>query len=185
MSVLYWKDKAPGARVTVVEANPQTAEVLKRNVARNKLSDVNVVEAAASSHSGSVDLYMPKPGIDFRWGDFVNRVPTDPSKYDKVSVPAVKLSDLITGPVDLLKVDIEGSETDVLKEAEGKLFDVKEIMMEFHNNPSHPDNSLEEIREILQRQGFTNITVRQSGRDVDIDSLDTSREFLITVIAKK
>ena len=155
MSVAYWKDKAPDAQITVVEANPQTADILKRNIVRNDFKDVRVIDGAATDKTGTVDLYKPKEGVDFRWGDFVGGRPVDETKYNKIQVPAIKLSELITGPVDVLKVDIEGSELAAMKEAEGKLSNVQEIFMEFHNDPANPENSYDEMMALLKRQGFS------------------------------
>ncbi len=184
MSVMYWKNLARGAKITAVEANPETAGVLQRNIARNKMADVKLVQAAASSRTGQVDLYMPKAGVDFHWGDFVGGRPVDPSKYDRVPVPTVKLSTLINGPVDLLKVDIEGSELEVLREAESKLSQVKEIMLEFHNDPSNPTNSLSETLALLRGQGYQ-LEVRQWNKPIDPSTLNTTETFFLTVLAKR
>lgn len=54
---------------------------------------------------------------------------------------AVGLSDLITEPVDYLKVDIEGSEFGVLKDlcATGKMGLVKYLSCELHGTPAVQD----------------------------------------------
>lgn len=184
MSVMYWKHLRPDAKITVVEANDTTAEVLEHNVARNNLKDVRVVKGAAADHEGTVPLYMPKEGVDFRWGDFVGGRPVDESKYNRKDVPAVKVSNLITGPVDLLKMDIEGSEGDVLREVRPKLHLVKEIMMEFHNDPANPKNSLAETLQILREEGY-DFEVREWNEPVDVNTLDVSKQFFLTILAKR
>lgn len=185
MSTLYWKSVAPGAEITVVEANPQTAKVLQRNVDRNHLTDVRVIHGAASARDEDVELYQPKPGVDFRWGDFIGGRTVDNTKYETVRVPSVKLSTLIDEPVDVLKIDIEGAETEVLREAEGKLGNVNEIFMEFHNNPSNPTNSLAEIRAILARQGFNDIQFTDKGHVISPATLDITKEFLLNITARR
>ncbi len=185
MSTLYWKSVAPRAEITVVEANPQTAQVLQRNIKRNNLEDVRVIHGAASAREGNVELYLPKAGVDFRWGDFIGGRVVDSAKYDTVAVPAVKLSTLINGPVDVLKIDIEGAETEVLREAESKLGNVNEIFMEFHNNPANPSNSLAEIRAILKRQGFTDVQFTDKGHMISPSGLDTTKEFLLNITARR
>jgi len=42
----------------------------------------------------------------------------DPEHYREITVPAVRLSAYLGGPVDFLKLDIEGLETAVLREAD-------------------------------------------------------------------
>jgi len=184
LSVIWWKYLAPGAKITAVEANPETAEVLRRNVARNGLSDINVLQGAIASNTGTVDLYLAKQGVNFRWGDFANRIPKDLSKYDKITVPAIKLSDLITTTVDLLKIDIEGSELIALKEAESNLGFVKEIMMEFHIDPDNVSNSFAEMIDLLQRQGYQ-IDLNQWGRVIRASDVDDTKPTLVNIHAKR
>lgn len=185
MSVAYWKSIRPDAKVTVVEANPTTSQVLSRNVAENHLQDVNVVHAAASAKDGNVDLYMPKEGVDFRWGDFVGGRPVNPDNYDTVSVPTVKLSELIGDqPVDLLKIDIEGSECEVLKEAKNKLGQVKEIVMEFHNDSNNPANSLRETVQLMRDAGFV-ITAGRKDWPIDVDTITPDEKVFFTLRARR
>ncbi len=185
MSVAYWKSLAPQAHITAVEANPETAKLLERNIARNKFTDIQLVQGAATDKTGKVKLYMPKPGIDFRWGDFVGGRPVDESNYNKVEVPAVHLSNLITGPIDLLKVDIEGSELVALKEAGSKLPQVKEILMEFHNDPDNPENSFDEMMNLLQRTGFKIENITAKGKPFDLTTFDRSQKIFLNIHAKR
>lgn len=184
MSVLFWKSLAPGAEITAVEANPDTAKILERNIKRNHLTGVKAIHAAASADKGFVNLYMPKEGIDFHWGDFVSGTPMDPDKYDRYPAPAVQLSSLITGPVDLLKIDIEGSESEVLREAESKLPQVKEVMLEFHHDPGNPANSLADTLTLLRRQGYQ-MDIRQWNQPVDLRAIDMNQPFFLTILAKR
>jgi FkbM family methyltransferase len=108
MSVIWFKQRYPRARITVFEADPQTADLLEENVRALGLTSVTVVRAAVSDAAGKVS-FVPE-------GSLVGDGPG-------VLVDAVRLSDLITEPVDYLKVDIEGSEFGVLKDlcAMGKM----------------------------------------------------------------
>ena len=64
------------------------------------------------------------------------------------------LSQYINSPIDLLKLDIEGAETEVIKEIEPKLKYVKQIIMEFHASIYNPENSFSQIMKILKKHGF-------------------------------
>ena len=184
VSVAYWKKVAPSAKVTAVEANPAAHTLLEKNVKQNEFTDVDIVHGAVSdSAGGKVPFYVPKPGTEFAWGA-TTATPADLSKYDKVDVSTVTLSKLIKGPVDLLKIDIEGTEYSILKEAESKLNLVKEIMMEFHHDPGRPQNSLQDMLAILKRQGFT-AEVRQWNQPVDVNTVDLSQSTFFTILAQK
>jgi hypothetical protein len=55
--------------------------------------------------------------------------------------------------VDLLKIDVEGSETDVLLECAGKLQQVDRIFVEYHSFSERPQ-SLDRLLGILRESGF-------------------------------
>ena len=64
-----------------------------------------------------------------------------------VMVDCINLDDLIVGPVDFLKMDIEGAEVDVLLNSE-KLGSVERMFVEYHsfrNSPQRLDDLLKKI----------------------------------------
>lgn len=161
MSVLYWKYRAPSARVTVVEANPATVNVMRQNLQRRELADIQVINAAvAGDTNGNAILHLHRPRKGYHTQDYIERrIVLDQSNYTVV-VPKVKLSSLIEEGerIDLLKIDIEGSEGDAMRELaqSGKLGQIDQIIMEFHHDPvANPENSLIEILSILRKSGFT------------------------------
>jgi Methyltransferase FkbM domain len=68
-----------------------------------------------------------------------------------------KLSSFITEPVDLLKIDIEGGESDVLEELRvaDKLKLVKATQLECHYIPGFVTKRLSEVLALLEGEGFT------------------------------
>lgn len=94
----------PTGHVIAVEAHPQTFNYLEENVHANGYRWVKCVRAAVTDHNGNVRV------TDIR-SDDQNRV--DPS--GPIQVPGLTLDQLIpSGPVRLLKVDVEGHETAVM-----------------------------------------------------------------------
>lgn len=191
-SVLYWKSVAPQAKITLVEANPSTARVVSENFQRKGLQDVEVINAAVSESGGEIDLHFS----GYNPSNFVGtRSNLDSSRYHIVKVPGIKLSEIIGDePVDLLKMDIEGAEGGVFRELEksGKLGLVNDIMMEFHNDPANPTNSITEVVQILQDAGFCIKNAHISGRirskknhPVEIYSIRPSDEMLFAFTAKR
>jgi len=140
----WFKTVAPGSRVTCFEPDPQTAAVLRENVARNGWTDVEVVEAALAAADGEADLFG-EPGSPLqttRGGAGARRVRT------------VRLSPYVTGEVDLLKLDVEGAERAVTAElaASGALVRVRRLAMEVNHLPGEP---LSELLRPLDEAGFT------------------------------
>lgn len=152
-SVLYWKSLAPRARITLVEANPSTAAILSENLKRKGLQDVEVINAAVAEREGKTTLHVHKPG-GYHPSDFIGaRTNLEPTWYHTVSVPTIKPSKLIgEEQIDLLKVDVEGAEGEVFRElaVSGKIGQIDEVIMEFHNDPRNPTNSLLEVLQILE-----------------------------------
>jgi hypothetical protein len=71
-------------------------------------------------------------------------------------VEVAPLSEFISGPVDLLKVDIEGSEVAAFAELEasGKMPLIRQIFIEYHHLPGET-SSLASFLDRLERHGFT------------------------------
>ncbi len=69
---------------------------------------------------------------------------------------AAPLSDFITGPIDLLKMDIEGSEIAALAdlEASGRIQMVREMIIEYHHHLPGQEDKLSSFLDRLERSGF-------------------------------
>lgn len=94
------------SQFATVEANPQTAGMLRRNYALNGLEPL-LFNAALADHDGEVDLDV---GGEF-WGNSI--LPSGPPSADKTRVPAISFETLLKRlcfPVSALIVDIEGAE---------------------------------------------------------------------------
>lgn len=96
-----------------LEPDPELAESIERNACLNGLTNVRVIQAAASRAGGSsLRLYRPA-GTDPNRG----RASLLPHEYltgPAWEVPVVRLDDVSSGPVTLLKIDVEGHEEAVI-----------------------------------------------------------------------
>lgn len=160
VSALYWKSRKPNAYVTVVEANPATASTMTENIARKGINGIEIINAAISSTEGIAALTLHKPGEGWHTQDFVGDSEVDDQNLYKVEVPKVVLSNLIeeNEEVDLIKIDIEGAETDAINDLNqsGRLKQVRQILMEFHHDINlFPENDLLNMLDILEKSGFT------------------------------
>ena len=112
---------ATGAEVHAFEPDPDTFEKLKAEVGH--LANVSLYQQAVGARSGTVTLMRmssaPDPTMDLSVGSSVVFRNAQMDMADCVEVEQISLFDLIAGfvrPVRLIKMDIEGSETDILKE---------------------------------------------------------------------
>lgn len=146
LSALFFLLRYPEAQLTCVEADPDLFAVLRENLHTTDFeSRTRFLSAAIGPAAGEVDFHASG-------ADSGRLIPhrTLPSKTRRV--PAITLDSLIEGPVDFLKMDIEGAETDVLL-ASGKLDCIARVFVEYHSLTDRPQR-LDELLSHLRRFGF-------------------------------
>jgi len=141
ISVMFFKDRYPDARVIGVEPHPETFERLRRNTAH--LAGVEIVHAALTDEEGTVPLFAGTES----WA--ASLAPAG-DRHDQVVVPATTLDRVVAdhelAEIDILKLDIEGAEGRVL-ESSAVRERVKLVVFEFHQE--HSDESLWTLLERL------------------------------------
>ena len=146
-ATLYLHDRFPDAAILAVEANPLTARVAARNF-RGDLK-VTVVCTAVTDHDGTAEV-ISTPGDS--WASSVTAARTDEIRGMVVS--SVKLGSLLAehsiDSVDLLKVDIEGSEVLALT-SDAALERVRCVIGEIH--PSVLNRPVDAVLKEFQGHG--------------------------------
>jgi len=142
-SCVYFKKHYPKAKIIAIEADPTIAEILKSNLIENKINDIEIINKAVWIHNDGIDL-SPE-GSDgasiFGTGD-------------KIKVPSLRLQQLLQNqPIDMLKMDIEGAETEVLKDCRNELRNIKNMFIEYHSY-SNQQQQLNELLSILTENQF-------------------------------
>ena len=126
-SALFLRSRYPDARIVCVEASPTLLPILEHNTAE---LGVEVRHAAVAATSGTATFYESGQS----WTGSVVRT----AIADKpVSVPAVTLDALLSGDIDLVKMDIEGSEFEIVPAAT-RLNQPAAYMGEIHAPPDDP-----------------------------------------------
>jgi FkbM family methyltransferase len=152
MSILFFKTLYPGAKVLGFEPDERAYACLERNISANRLGDVTVRNAALALRAGKIRFFSDpeRPG-DLRMSSIAERLP-GPSR----EVDAVRLSDHVEAPVDFLKIDVEGSEMEVLKDLaqSGKLHFIRRMIIEYHHHIRPDENRLSELLALLEGAGF-------------------------------
>lgn len=150
LSILYFKQCYPKARIVGFEPDPGIAGFLRENLDRNGFTDVEVVQAALATEPGTI-TFSSDGGAASHVADY------DPkdghTQWQTFEVPCVRLSDYLTEPVDFIKINIEGAEYEVLTEAEPMLGQIQELNIEYHRLPDVPC-TLHKILDLLDRNGF-------------------------------
>ncbi|MFH2085929.1 MAG: FkbM family methyltransferase [bacterium] len=163
-TTLYFKQLYPNARIIALEPFPHSFEILKKNVEENQLTGVELVQSALAPKSGEVILHADISGHD--WFTTVSHIKSGWDKRQKtqeLKVRGVSLSEVVVGPIDLLKMDIEGMEVSVLKSLVGEFPRIKNIIAEVHPVGGRFPK---EILRLLGRRAGYKIEVRVEGRVV-------------------
>jgi len=135
-----------GARVYAVEPNPETFEVLGRNIARNRFNDrVTARCVAVAGFEGDTELFCSSfldGGTDTIVPSHAQAITSSGDAVKRVPVKVTRLSSLVSADtkVRLLKIDCEGAELEILKDLKNpERFD--SIAIEYHPD-AYPVGSL-------------------------------------------
>jgi hypothetical protein len=75
---------------------------------------------------------------------------TDQASDFEISVVDIFQQPDVAGPIDILKIDIEGGEYELLSDPRFEELDVRTLVLEWHNTPEYPDGKawcLEKLQE--------------------------------------
>jgi len=142
-------------QVFAIEPCPPNYEVLRKNIALNNLKNVSTFNLAVGDHSGIVRMIAD----DTISSQYRATLEANGNEAFGFPVQCVRLSELfdILGieQADLIKIDIEGSEAKVLRDALPILTRVRKLDIEVHNALD-----VEVIAELLRSVGYEVVTVR-------------------------
>lgn len=145
IATLNYKRRFPNAQITSFEPDPAICRLLRRNLLANHAEDVEVVEAAVWTADGEASFYSE--GADG------SRIVESDSRRANTIVKTVDFGKYLDVPVDLLKIDIEGAETQVLAHIRGRLTLVRNIIVECHID-NQKIGQFATILNVLSEAGF-------------------------------
>ena len=152
LATYYWKSLYPEARITSFEPVDFLCKLAQENVKKNNFSATEVLPFALSDTQGKETFYISRE--DSMAGSLTSRRKDAGDGVSELSVECRLLSEYLDEPVHFLKLDIEGSEDRVLREAESKLENVQHIFCEYHHGHGLATNRLAEILTLLDQKGF-------------------------------
>jgi len=160
-SVLNYQRQFPDAHIIAFEPDPDFLPVLRRNLSRNGAENVVVVEAAVWVEDGESQWYCE--GIDGS-----QLISNDQGEQKSVTVRTMDFANFLSLPVDLVKLDIEGSEYRVVNRlfSQGKLGLIKNMIIECHIDQS-TISLFGKMLEELHQAGFQ-VGINSMGRWVDL-----------------
>jgi FkbM family methyltransferase len=145
VSILYFKSLFPKSRIEAFEPDPKIIQNLKNNISANNISGVTVHQKAVWKNNDGISF-----GVEGADGGSVFL-----ENKNTIKVETIRLKDLLAKQtrVDVLKIDIEGAETEVIKDCNEELKKVKYLFVEYHSFTSKKQE-LNELLSVLTNNGF-------------------------------
>lgn len=146
LSIIYFKQLYPAARITAFEPDKSIYDVLELNVASFGLKNVALINKACWNAETTLEFFS-------EGADGGRKAMQDDKANNIVQVPATRLKDHLQQKTDFLKIDIEGAETVVLKDIVDELKNVEKLFVEYHSFLGQ-EQTLDEIIAVIKNAGF-------------------------------
>lgn len=151
IATLYFKKNYPKAKILSFEPNPYLFELLKENVNANGLSDIKLYNYALAVKPGLRDFYIDSS--ENKWystGNFEPKAWNKRQDTQKIQVQTQNLEYIFMevknwsqrDQIDLLKLDIEGAESSILKNNAELLSRIRSIIIEYHPTPTNKERNI-------------------------------------------
>jgi FkbM family methyltransferase len=139
----------PAENYTVIEANPLLLQTLKRTIERVGLTKrTKIVQAAAGCDGEFTDLWVQNK-------NFLISGVTAVNGSQRYRVPCVSVGNVVPpGPIDVLKIDIEGSEFGLLRNEPDLFRRTRLLFVETHADSEDQRRSFEST---LEQIGFRSV----------------------------
>jgi len=152
MAIYYFKNLYPKAKITGFEPVPALQKLACENVKTNGYSNVNILPYALSDKQGPASFIISNQ--DSMAGSLTERRVIRGDDVTEITVKRRRLSTYLKEPVHFLKLDIEGIEDKVLKEASPFLGNVQSLCCEYHQGNGLASGRFSQILTILHEAGF-------------------------------
>lgn len=146
VGIAYLKKQCPAAVIYAFEPDAEAFRCLSENVKRNNFLDVHPYHNAVWINNDELDFYA-----DGSWGGglFPKKGSASSSR-----VTAIDISKFLDQPIEFLKMDIEGAETEVIQHASEKIMkNVKRFFFEWHSMKGE-SQLLGKILHEFEKSGF-------------------------------
>lgn len=144
-SCLYFKSLYPECKIKAFEADPAIAGLLSKNISGNGCANVEIVDKAVWISNDGIEF-----GVEGADGGSIN-LPGG----RKIKIGSVRLKDSIESEkkIDMLKMDIEGAETEVICDCSDSLHKAENIFIEYHSWNNSPQK-LDLLLRVLSENDF-------------------------------
>jgi len=152
-SLLAARLVSTSGRVTAFEADPEIAERLRENVARNEGMPISVEQKAVWSSSSPVYFARADAAVspDRGWGYVINN-DAERSAPGTIRVEAISVDEYVrkSGAPDFIKCDVEGAEVEVFRGADKLLNERAPIIL----CEMHGEENRQTLLKVFEGHGY-------------------------------
>jgi FkbM family methyltransferase len=150
LSVLYFKKLYPNSKIVAFEPNPVAFDILKENLFINNITNVELHQSAILNKEGEKELYIDNTDLErYSVASFNQDAWNREVVSKKVRVKTEKLNKYLDKEIDMLKLDVEGSEQVILNDIKSQFSNIKNIIFEYHPTSNQ---KLDKIIEMLSKE---------------------------------
>ena len=144
LSVIYFHQLIPDAKIIAIEADPNVASILEENLKTNNCQAEVIIKAVWNSNDEL--LSFSQLGADS--GSFYGT-------ENIIQVETIRLKSILErfDEIELIKIDIEGAELTVVEDAYMEFKKANKVFIEFHSFYGQ-EQKLDRILELLSSIGF-------------------------------
>jgi len=182
LASLYFKQLFPTARITAFEPEPTLFECLVKNVEQNKIQDTQLIDKAVWSSDMEIQLHVDDEEEN-NWlstSSLLSGAWTRKQKTAPITVQAISLKPYLGETVDIMKMDVEGAETEIIKDIREYLPNIRHMFIEFHANRTHRP---EQLVTLLLNANFE-LTVIENYKEITVNEMTRRKPTLYLIEAK-
>ena len=162
LSILYFKNIYPNSKVIAFEPILESFEKLEENIFINNIQNIELHNSAILDSDGEKEMYLDSTDLKrFSVASFNKDAWNSEVPSKKITTKTEKLSKYLKQDVDLLKLDVEGSEQGILKGVTEYFDNIRNIILEYH--PTN-NQSIDKIIDLLNKK--YDITIFYEGKKI-------------------
>ncbi|POY41225.1 FkbM family methyltransferase [Flavobacterium alvei] len=144
LSIIFFKRMYPSAEIIAFEPDNDIYKISEYNLNQFGINDVKLFQKAV--------WIKEEPLVFAKKGSLSGHIVRERTE-NTIEIKTVRLKDFLSQKIDFLKIDIEGSEYDILKDCGESLKNVDNIFVEYHSFAENPQ-MIGELLMILKNAGF-------------------------------
>jgi FkbM family methyltransferase len=175
-STVYFAKAFPDAKIVAVEPNPSNFVLLKANIEHNKCKNIithNVLLSDISGKSESINMDSSNSFVSFQ------------KDASSLALYTTTLDELVTEPIDFIKIDVEGFEHKILLGAK-RILEKQKPIMEIEIHPKGLiayGSSMKEFAKTIEKFNYSKYyQIQETNQIINIEKINTTERTNILII---